>query len=537
MPWRSGRFATHAAPTVAEGWSLQRLTPPSLLFGANGLRTGADGRIYVAQAMGSQISAVDVATGAIETICPVGGAIVGPDDLAFGPDGALYATELSNARVGVQERDGRTRVLRADLPAVNGITFHQGRLFVDESRHGGRVMELDLDGGPPRVLVEGVPMANALEVGPDGKLYYPVMETSEIWRVELDGAGGPERVAGGLGVPDAVKFDSKGRIISTQVATGEVLRIDPRTGAREVLVAMEPGLDNLTFVGERLFVSHLRGTLTEILEGGETRTLLPGGLTGPLGLAATEDGRLYVADGTYLHVLEPGGGLRTASMVFSPGFPGFVRGLAAAGLGELAVTTSNGAVARYRPGENVWELLAEGLDQLYGVAVAPGGAFVTAELGAGRVLSVTSGQVESLATGLDRPKGVAIAPDGTCFVSESGAGRVVKLAGGGVETVLDGLKTPQGLAVLRGRLYVADADAKTIVEHDLQTGVPRTVAWDLPVGAPPGVTPKPSLGLAPFSGPLGPFADLAAGPDGALYLSADGDGSVLALRPSGPQAS
>jgi hypothetical protein len=43
-----GSRYTSATPTsLAEGWSLERLTPPSRLFGANGLRTGPDGRIYV----------------------------------------------------------------------------------------------------------------------------------------------------------------------------------------------------------------------------------------------------------------------------------------------------------------------------------------------------------------------------------------------------------------------------------------------------------------------------------------------------------
>ena len=52
----------------------------------------------------------------------------------------------------------------------------------------------------------------------------------------------------------------------------------------------------------------------------------------------------------------------------------------------------------------------------------------------------------------------------------------------------------------------------------------------LPVGPPPGCEPKPLKGMPPFSGPQGPFAGIAAGPDGTLYVSADGDGSVLALR-------
>jgi hypothetical protein len=33
-----------------------------------------------------------------------------------------------------------------------------------------------------------------------------------------------------------------------------------------------------------------------------------------------------------------------------------------------------------------------------------------------------------------------------------------------------------------------------------------------------------------MSGPMGPFAAIAAGADGTLYVSADAEGSVLAIR-------
>jgi len=60
---RASRYSAARQPSLAEGWSLERLTPPSRLFGANGLRTGPDGRVYIAQVTGSQISALDPATG------------------------------------------------------------------------------------------------------------------------------------------------------------------------------------------------------------------------------------------------------------------------------------------------------------------------------------------------------------------------------------------------------------------------------------------------------------------------------------------
>ncbi|MFI1235754.1 SMP-30/gluconolactonase/LRE family protein [Nocardia salmonicida] len=516
--------------SLAEGWSLERLTPPSRLFGANGLRTGPDGRVYVAQVTGSQISALDITTGRLETISAKGGDIIAPDDLAFDDQGNLFATEVMDGRVSMRGADGHTRVLRDDLPSANGITVHQNRLFVNECRVGGRLMELFTDGSEPRVLAENLAMPNAMEVGPDGLLYYPVMGTNDIWRIDPLG-GEPERVVGDLGVPDSVKFDAAGNIVSTQVSTGEVLRIDPRTGERTVLATLNPGLDNCTFVDGRLFVSNFTGEITEILDGGRTRTTLPGGLNWPLDLTVDSDGELYVADGTYFYVLRPGHAPETAGMLFSPGYPGFIRGVTAVGAGEFIVTTSGGQITRYRPATQESEVLADELDQLYGVAVAPNGDIVAAEFGTGRVLAVRSGgRVEQLAADLHQPIGVAFTPDGTCLVAESGAGRIVSVSSGGVDTVVDGLEQPQGILVREGTLYVVDVGSKSLISVDLATKVRTTLAQNLPVGAPPGVTPKPLRGLPPFSGPQGPFAGITAGPDGTLYLSADAEGSVLALR-------
>lgn len=530
MSPQNGRHTTETSPGLAEGWSLERATPPSRLFGANGLRTGPDGRIYIAQLVGSQISALDVGTGQLETISAKGGDIIAPDDVAFDPRGNLYVTEYYDGRVSVRGVDGRTKVLRDDVPGANGITVHMGRLFIDECRVGGRILELDLNGGAPRVLAENLPLPNAMEVGPDGMMYYPVIGTNDIWRINPEG-GTPERVVGDLGVPDAVKFDSKGFIVSTQVASGQVLRIDPRNGERSVLASLDPGIDNLTFVGERLFVSSFTGQITEVLGGGKTRSVLPGALQWPLGLAVGDDGNVCVADGTHFYALLPGGKLQTLGMLFTPGYPGVFRGVAAAGNGEFIVATALGQVSRYRPAKNESEVLAQGLEQIIGVAVGPKGAVVVAEFSTGRILSVQSGNVDVLASGLRGPMGVAFGPDGACYASESGGGRVVKLNGSAVETVLDGLKQPQGILVSDGQLFALDVGAKALIAIDLKNKTRHTIATDLPVGAPAGVVAKPLRGIMPFSGPQGPFAGIAAGPDGTLYVSGDAEGSVLALRP------
>ena len=82
-----------------------------------------------------------------------------------------------------------------------------------------------------------------------------------------------------------------------------------------------------------------------------------------------------------------------------------------------------------------------------------------------------------------------------------------------------------------GLLYVVDAGSKELIEYDLASGARRTIASDLPVGAPPGVTPKflardrqHVRADGSVRGASPPDAD------GTLYVSGDAEGSVLAIR-------
>jgi len=75
------------------GFRVRRLTRPTPLRGSNGVAFGPDGRLYVAQFLAGQISAVDLRSGDVEVVVPAGGPIEAPDDLAFGPDGSMYVTD------------------------------------------------------------------------------------------------------------------------------------------------------------------------------------------------------------------------------------------------------------------------------------------------------------------------------------------------------------------------------------------------------------------------------------------------------------
>ncbi|MGH7962802.1 MAG: SMP-30/gluconolactonase/LRE family protein [Candidatus Binatia bacterium] len=521
-----------AEPQVAAGWQLTHLTPPSGLFGANGMKFGPDGRLYVVQAFGSQVSAVNPASGVCQTISPVGGPIVAPDDLAFDSHGVMYVTEVMNARVCARTPDGQTRIIADNVPAANGITAYQDRLFMDECRPGGRLFELYPDGRAPRLIADDLPLPNALAVGPDGQLYFPEIAAGEIWRVPLAG-GIPERFFAGLMIPTAVKFDRKGLLTTTQAGNGEILKIDIQSGAKTTVAKVRAGIDNFAVDADnRLFISHfIDGGVAEILSDGRERVLVPAGFLGPWGLAVGSDGTLYAADGASLVVVTPDGTRNRPAMLFDHGFPGFIRGLAAGRAGTLYMTTSAGSVASYHPGTHDSETLAEALNELQGVAQAPDGAVIVAETGEGRLLKVNSKkEMTVLARGLERPAGVAVKANGVCYVSEAGKGQVVQV-NGGTTPVAEGLQTPQGLALVGDQLFILDVGRKELLALSLTTKQCQTVASNLPVGAQPGVTPKPLMGIAGLiPGPLSPFAGLAVGNDGTIYIAGDGEGSVLALR-------
>jgi hypothetical protein len=102
---------------------------------------------------------------------------------------------------------------------------------------------------------------------------------------------------------------------------------------------------------------------------------------------------------------------------------------------------------------------------------------------------------------------------------------------GGIAPVLEGLRKPQGVLLAGDELFVVDSGAHEIIAYSLRTHRRETVATNVPVGAPPGVVPKPLMGIPGLlQGPLTMFAGITQGRDGTIYVSADGEGSILALH-------
>ena len=490
----------------------------SRLWGSNGIAFGPDGRLYVAQFLAGQISAVDVATGDVEVVVPQGGPVQSPDDLAFGADGSMYITDLVPGRVWRFRSPDEYTLVSDQVAVPNGIACVGDRLFVNEMKIDGRLLELFPDGGDPRVLASGLVMGNAMQLGPDGCLYYPHMLTEQVHRVPLDG-GEPELVASDVHEPVAVRFDRAGELmVLSRGAAGIVTRFSA-SGERTVVTSGVMGLDNAAFDDEnRMFVSSFAsGGIAELHPDGRTRQVVPQGLVGPYGVAVGDSGTVHVAD----HYTLVAGDTRDMFV--------FVHGLAAAN-GLLHTTSQYGDVRTYDPASGSVRMRATGLAQPTGIAVRADGVLVVAETGAGRVVTIDeTDAVSVLAEGLAHPVDVAVDEE-LCYVSDDHAGEVFRLDEGKAVPVASGLKAPQGLAIRGGELLIVDTGSRSLVAIDLATGKTRVEAEDLPVGLPPGVTrTDPALSCHGMPGVPSQFAGLAVGPNGTLHIAANSEGRVLSL--------
>jgi sugar lactone lactonase YvrE len=507
------------------GFRARRLTRPTSLRGSNGVAFGPDGRLYVAQFLAGRISAVDLASGDVEVVVPEDGPVQAPDDLAFGPDGSMYITDLVPGRVWRRRPDAAFELVTDQLRLPNGIACVGDRLFVNEMVPDGRLLELGAGG--PAVLTGGLAMGNAMQLGPDGLLYYPHMLTGEVFRIP-PGGGDPEPVATGVHEPVAVRFDRAGvLLVLSRGVAGIVTRLDLfGSGTESLVTSGVPGLDNAAFDAEnRMFVSsYAGGGVLELHPDGRTREVAPRGFAGPYGVTIDLGGTVHTADHYRVAGLppEPDGAVTTTELL------PFAHGIAADG-DLLHLVSQYGQVRTYDRTSRAVRTRAAGLAGPLGVAVRPDGTLVVAEAGAGRVVTLGADDTLGvLATGLGRPADVALDADGQCYVSDEERGVVYRLDDG-VPTVVAGeLDTPQGLAVRGGRLYVAESGRHRIVEVDLRTGEVRVEA-DVPAAG-PAAREQPALFAHGLPGVPRPFTGLAAAADGSLYLT--GDGTVLHLTPA-----
>ena len=473
------------------------------LHTANGLYFGPDGNLYIGSVGGQEIVVMNPETGAIIKRLRQEVGVTSPDDLTFGPDGSLYWTNLMTGEVGRLAPDGTTTSQQVAL-GVNPITFaDDGRLFVALDFFGDAFYELDPAlVAPPRLLAEKLGYLNAFDVGPDGYLYGPLYAQGKFVRIDVNAEPVKiETLADGFTTPVAAKFDAEGQLYLLDQGTGEVLQFDVETGERTVLATLPPGIDNLAFNAEgRLFVSHAtQGNIFEVKADGTVRTVSPGGMTGPAGVAL-----LTQHDTTMLYVANVMALNRFNAQTGEPG--------PAVGRNALTVVADGENLLLSSWFANVVEIwnpaTGEAVATYHDFAVPMNamrfqGDLIVAELGSASVLRVNGAdptQRTPLITNMTVPIGLAATAD-DLWVGDFATGQVLQLVANGEVlskpvTVATNLAGPEGLAVTDdGHLLVVESGVQRLSTIDLTTGQVTPIAEGLALGAPswPGLPPTASF--------------------------------------------
>ncbi|MCY1013428.1 SMP-30/gluconolactonase/LRE family protein [Nannocystis pusilla] len=504
--------------------------------GVHGLVVDGKGHLLASNLLGQTVHSVDLSTGAVSTLVgpPKGGA----DDVTLGPDGSIYWTGYFSGELMRRTPKGKTRVIARDLPGLNSLAFRgDGRLYVTQIGRADALWEVDPDGktaaaGPRRA---GVPQR--LRIGPDDRLYGPLLLKGQIVRVDVD-TGKIEVVAGGFMMPTAVNFDaSRQHLFVVDAVRGELVRVRVATGEKKVVAQLPTGLDNLA-VGpdDRVYVSNMVDNDIRVVNpaDGSVKSVVTARLTVPAGLAVAPDDadeQLYVAD---VYALRRVGGRdgkihQTTRVLSTPMvFPMHVSlgakhvVLSSAYLGSLQVLDrATGAVLRTIPNVN----------GVQGAIELNDGTLLVAEATTGRLVRVDKAEpagVTVLTEGLKGPVGLVAdleASEPGVYVTEVRSGRVtrVRLADGEKRTVAKGLRAPEGIARLPdGGLVVAEVGRKRLVRVDPATGRSTVLATGLRIGLPE------SEGLPPGYVPTG----VAVGRSGTIYVSSDVESALYRFVPA-----
>ena len=512
-------LAANAA--AAADWKVEVLVPGSAFHGVHGIRMSPRGELFAGSVAGQSLYSVNPKTGQWRQV-------IGPpqgmaDDLAFGPDGSLYWTAISQGIVYVQRPGGQPQVL-ANIPSVNSIAFSRDgkRLYAAQVFGGDDLFELDPTGKtPPRRIREKMGGFNSFTVGPDGKLYGPLWFKGQVVRVDPE-SGEVTVIAEGLKTPAAVKMDQAGNLYALDTATGELLAIG-RDGKKSRVAQLSPALDNFEIVGRLAYVTNMadNGIQEVNLRTRQVRQVIKGDLCFPVDIAIASDGgreTIYVADSFAFRAVDAKTG---RTRVLDRAYTGNLQNPNGVAVGKTRVLlTGGGVVMAYDRATGTfiqsWRGLQGGADPLE----LPDGTILAAERGRGRVVRLGDGAPTPVAEGLLGPSSLALGRDGAVYVAEMTGGRVSRLdpASGQRTTVAEGLAAPKAIAAGGdGKLYVLEVGARQVTQIDPTSGAKTAIAGNLPVGL--IQRPQPSGG------------GIAVGANGVVYVSSDVENAIYKLTP------
>ena len=512
----------------AQTYEVTKLVPGSAFHGVHGLGIDKTGRLFAGSVAGAALYEVDRGNGTAKIAIPSPEGMA--DDIAFAPDGTMAWTGFLTGDLYSRKGDGPIKKLASGLPGINSLAYRKdGRLYASTVFLGDTLYEIDVDGvKPPRMIMEKMGGLNGFEFGPDDMLYGPLWFKGQIAKVDVDKAE-LTVVADGFKVPAAVNFDSKGNLWVVDTAVGQLVKVDPRTGAKKMVAQLKPSLDNLAIDDkDRIFVSNMadNGIQEVDAETGAAKQIIIGKLALPGGIGVVSDAgkdTIYVADvfayrtvdGATGEVSEP------ARMHTAGGTLEYPMSATAKGDDVILSSWFTGTVQVIDRKTGATRAMMHDFKAPHDAIRLGDGSFLVNELGTKSLVRVNGehGEVRTpLIGGLEGPVGMVAASNSAVYVTEAFSGQVSKVETNGYKTVIvSGLKMPEGIALMPdGKIVVAEVGARRIVQIDPQNGNLTEIAGNLPIGL--AATP----GGLPTNIPTG----VGVGASGTIYFSSDIENAI-----------
>lgn len=520
-------FAPLAIAEDETSWGTEITVPGSAFHGVHGLAFDADGNLYAGSVVGQTLDRVNVETGEVTNFIPLPEGMA--DDIAFAPDGTMAWTSILTGEVRARFPDGTIVLLASGLPGANSLAFTpDNTLYVTQVFWGDALWRMQ-----PRARIAPVQIAadlgglNGFEIGPDGMIYGPIWFKGVIARVD-PATGAQEVVADGFKIPAAANFGPDGKLYAIDTATGELWRIDVATGEKAVVTTLLPALDNLAIRADgKIFVSNMADNSIEEVDPqtGAARMIVRGDLATTGGLAIAPDGSVLVADTFSVRKVSGPGKVETLARMWASDME-YASDIAMSADGSTIILTSFFGGSVQLRDATTFELKTVIPNLAAPMTAIDGGDgyIYIAEVALARISRVPmeGGEPQPFASEIMGPSALARSPDGKgLYVVENSAGRITHIGFDGMRTTItEGLAGPEGLTIdLDETLIITEVGRQCVVRFDLQTQYKKDIMCDLPMGLPA------PIGLPPVFIKSG----VALAPDGTIYVSGDLNNSITRL--------
>ena len=363
----------------------------------------------------------------------------GINSLAFRKDGRLYATTvfLGDTLYEIDVAGVKPpRMIMEKMGGLNGFEFGPDDRIYGPLWFKGQVAKVDVDKAELTVVAEGFKVPAAVNFDSKGNLW--VVDTALGQLVRVDPKTGEKKVVTQLKPSlDNLAIDAKDHIYVSNMADNGIQEVDPATGAAKQVI-----IGRLALPGGIGVTSDGGKDIIHVADLFAYRTV--DGLTGEV----TEQARMH-ADGTTLEY-PLSATVKGDEVLLSSWFTGTVQvidrktgkttemlhgfkaphdairlddgSILVAELGSKSLLRISGEHGKDRTA------LIGGLEGPVGLVGGAGGKVFVTEAYAGQVSQVDSnGEKTIIAKDLKMPEGIALAPDGKLIVAEVGAKRLVEI--------------------------------------------------------------------------------------------------------------